>query len=294
MKTSKIKKGTSSNSYSRKSFFTKNSEENFISKSKEGNPFFSPLEEKDKDRPKSELGKWVKGESHQTIDLAEYLITGGAGGTLSPATVPTINGQLVQSDEQAVASMKNPAIKTVRLDNKWKLIVQKVPGNIGSYWQRTLKKGPWTTTVMKKELKNFISHAEFKNSNWNTDELVKIKLIGIPSDSAIYQANIRHENKHARDHKKTFKKIIIKWEKRILEVIKNKMEFSDEKQEEAYKKLWAEVGGSPQQIAREYYKIIDAKADEYHNKPKGKGMKLDVRKISPDHSEIEIEVTNPA
>jgi hypothetical protein len=163
-----------------------------------------------------------------------------------------------------------------------------VPAQEGSGDETVLGPGPWTKVVTRVAAGGVTGLAACTGAGNST-----FTVHGKPSDDAVYKANRRHEDRHLADHKDAFDDAIGKWDKKLQDAKDKGSEFTGASAAEATAALWAAMGNTPNNAARNYRSQGFAKGAAFHATAAGRPMSLSNPVSSPDCSTSAADVTNP-
>ncbi len=206
---------------------------------------------------------WTKGPIHKVNNLADCVINNKAVGV----TWPYLNGTQFWSAAEAIGAMNLPTLTTTAVAaGGFEAQVATVPTNTGSFDETVLAKGPWRlNTTMAAVTASGVALPAACNVGGNT----RFRAYGNPSDSHMCDANRRHEDHHATDHKKAFNASIKPWDTKLRAALKKKRKFAGASAADAEAALWAAMGGTPDEVATAFYDGCQAGVDTYHGSAKG-------------------------
>ncbi len=92
--------------------------------------------------------------------------------------------------------------------------------------------------------------------------------LGPPSDPAMFGGSRRHEDHHAHAFYGAFMGTVYWWDTELDIAAGGKTPYHGATKAEAEAKLWAEMGGTPDQIADKYSAAAETAINDYHNSPK--------------------------
>ena len=155
--------------------------------------------------------------------------------------------------------------------------ISKVPEQVGGVDESVLKPGPWSRTLPK---------AHFNAIDWEKSLQAKVKniekcsgagdikftAIGKPSDNDVYKTNRIHEDNHASDDKIAFEAVVGKWDKNLQEAKDKRWKFGGATAGEAEDTLFAFMGGTPDEVAEQFYTATFESGEAFHLTAKGKSM----------------------
>ena len=207
---------------------------------------------------------WGAGPVHQVNNLADCVINGTPAGV----TWPTLNGTQFWSAAEALAALNRPTLTTAAAASGggFESSVTTVPGNAGSFDETVLAPGPWrlhtTIGTVKASVPALPSTAPGGTAT-------RFRAYGDPSDQAMFAANRRHEDKHAADHKAAFTASIQPWDQKLEAAKASGQKFNGATAAEAEAALWTHMGGTPEQVAADFYNRCQAAVIAYHGSAAG-------------------------
>jgi hypothetical protein len=206
---------------------------------------------------------WAAGPVHQVNNLADCVINGRAVGV----TWPTLNGTQFWSGAEAGAAIQRPTLTTTAAaTGGFESEVATVPTNTGSFDETVLARGPWRlNTTMAAVTAAVPGLAAACNAGGNT----RFRAYGNPSDSAMFAANRRHEDHHARDHRAAFNATITPWDRALRQARRARRRFPGPTAAEAEAALWAAMGGTPDQVATAFFDGCQAAVIAFHGTARG-------------------------
>ena len=227
---------------------------------------------------------WAGAVVHETRNKAEDSLRGGA-----PITWQMLNGTMLKTEADADSSIKLPTITTSGAGTDFKATVASVPAQVGSDDETVLGTGPWSVVGTKVEVGNRFGLAACTGVGNST-----FSAKGKPSDDAVYKANRRHEDHHVADDKAAFESTVGKWDKKVEEAKSKGTEFKGATAAAATAALWTSMGGTPQQVARDYRSLSFTMGGQYHATAAGGAMSVSNAKANADCSISSIDVRNPS
>jgi len=218
------------------------------------------------------------GTVHEINNLASVTLNNKAAGE----TAPRLNGD--------ASSLATPTLSVARSSGgEFDASVDEVPKNVGSFDETVLTKGPWTTTVPKATISQVLGLPGCESGGNST-----FRVVGKPSDAAIYQANRRHEDHHVADFKIAFENTIAKWTAKLTDAQRDKTTFHGKTQDLAVDALYLAVGGKPSDVATAFTTAGHEASDAYHNTAKGKEIAVKDARGNTDCSVCSADAYNPA
>lgn len=210
------------------------------------------------------------GPVHQVNNLADVVVNGGAAGF----TPPTLNGIQVLSTAQTRAALARPGLKTSAAPppgfppgtpGGFDAEVDNVPTNTGSFDETVLAAGPWRVDTAQATIAAILPTLTMCTGPGNT----RFRAYGDPSDTAMFEANRRHEDHHANDHRTAFNATIAPWDAKLTAAKASGQKFHGATPADAEAALWAAMGGTPDQIADAYFNQCVALNNAFHGSPAG-------------------------
>jgi hypothetical protein len=209
------------------------------------------------------VATFTDGPVHQVNNLADVVVNGTDAGV----TWPSLNGTQFWSTADALAALVLPTVTTSAVAaGGFDAEVDPVPTNTGSYDETVLAAGPWTLVTPKATIAAmFPALATCAGAAGDTT----FRARGNPSDGSMFRANRRHENKHARDHRRAFRATVVPWDRRLTRARARGRKFHGATAAAAEAALWAAMGGTPNQIADAFMNRLVAAVVAYHGTPGG-------------------------
>jgi hypothetical protein len=208
------------------------------------------------------VASWAAGPVHEVNNLADCVINGTPAGV----TWPTLNGNQFWSSAAVRAALAKPVVTTAAVAaGGFDAQVTAVGNNTASFDETVLKAGPWRLRVPKATIA-----AQFPTLIRCTGAgTTRFRAFGDPSDAAMYQANRRHEDKHAADHRAAFTATVVAWDTKLTAALTARTTFHGATAPAAEAALWAAVGGTPDQVADAFLNQCVAAVVAYHGSPAG-------------------------
>jgi hypothetical protein len=177
-----------------------------------------------------------------------------------------LNGNILHSRAEAQAAMSAAtltfsAAASGGIDAK----VDTVPTNTGSFDETVLAPGPWRLTVPKATVGAMFPSLTACAGPGDTT----FRAMGDPSDNHMFQANRRHENHHAADHKTSFNGSIGAWDKKLKAAKTARRKFNGATQTDAEAALWTAMGGTADDVSGAYWDACIAAGGAFHATPAG-------------------------
>jgi hypothetical protein len=206
---------------------------------------------------------WAAGPVHQVNNLADCVINGNAVGV----TWPSLNGTQFWSAADAIAALHRPTLTTRAVAaGGFESEVDVVPVNTGSFDETVLARGPWRLNTTMAAVTAVVPGLPAAcNAGGNT----RFRAYGNPSDSAMFAANRRHEDHHARDHRAAFNASIVPWDRRLRRAKRARRRFPGATAAAAEAALWAAMGGTPDQIGTAFFDGCLAAVVAFHGTARG-------------------------
>jgi len=116
----------------------------------------------------------------------------------------------------------------------------------------------------------------------------------MPTDANMFAANRRHEDHHAADHETAFKGSIVPWDTKLTAAQSAGTVFNRPTEADAVAALYAEMGGTPDQVADACFNDAVAANNTYHGTPVGGPVTSANPTANADCSVSSCESTNPS
>jgi hypothetical protein len=209
------------------------------------------------------VARFAAGPVHQVNNLATCVLTGAAVGV----TWPSLNGTQFWSAAAAQGALVRPTLTVAGVAaGGFDARVDTVPTNTGSFDETVLARGPWRHQTTQAAIAAYLPGlAAACTGAGNT----RFRAYGNPSDNAMYTANRRHEDHHAKDHKAAFKATIKQWDTRLARAKRRNTRFHGATAAEAEAALWTAMGGTPDQVAEAFMNRCQAAVITYHGTARG-------------------------
>jgi hypothetical protein len=208
------------------------------------------------------VATFADGPVHEVNNLAGVVVNGTEAGV----TWPSLNGTQFWSTADALAALVLPTVTTTAVAaGGFDAQVDPVPTNTGSYDETVLAAGPWTLVTPQATIAGMFPALAMCTGAGDTT----FRARGNPSDAAMFAANRRHENHHARDHRAAFRATIVPWDRRLTRAQARGRTFHGATTAAAEAALWAAMGGTPNQIADAFMNRLAAAVVAYHGSPSG-------------------------
>jgi uncharacterized protein DUF4157 len=206
---------------------------------------------------------FVPGTVSATSNLAANLIAG-----ITPAgnTPPTLNGKPILNAAAARAAINAPTLgHGPAPDGTPASWVDTVPTNVVSWTMQLPSNGPHSTTAKKLEVRNAFVYLGLQSpaacrSTGDTTFTVN----GKPNDIT-FAANTRtHENLHVADHQRAFVAGLNVWDAFLQGHKGAKTLFTGATVADSEAKLFATMGGTPDQVATNQHNLWDSLNNNLH------------------------------
>jgi hypothetical protein len=204
---------------------------------------------------------WAAGAVHQTSNLATNFVTRTAPGL----TLPALNGTNLTSTAAARGAIARPTLRTVAGGGGFDAEVDTIPGNTGSFDETVLAPGPWTHVTSKATIAGRLRTLTQCSAAGDTT----FRALGNPSDAAMFAANRRHEDHHANDHHTQFDATVLAWDTSLTAAKAAGRKFHAGTAPDAEAALWFAMGGTPDQVAENYFSGCVAAGAAFHSTPAG-------------------------
>lgn len=218
----------------------------------------------DEDAPVAQrVATFPAGPVHQVNNLADCVVNGPPVGV----TWPTLNGTQFWTVAAAQGALVRPTLTTSAVAaGGFQSQVDTVPTNTGSYDETVLARGPWRLVTPKATIGTMLpALAACAGAAGDT----RFRAFGNPSDTAMFQANRRHENHHANDHKVAFRGSIKAWDTRLTRAKARGTTFPGATAAAAEAALWTAMGGTPDEVAQAFMDQAQAAVIAYHGSAAG-------------------------
>ncbi|MBZ0303138.1 MAG: DUF4157 domain-containing protein [Anaerolineae bacterium] len=210
------------------------------------------------------VANWVAGSVHETNNAAIQIIKGAEAGS----TTPVLNTTILNTSADARAALKKPALSYAQVaGGGMEAWVFNVQDNIGSFDETVLSPGPWTTPVQRTTARTLVRQPQCAGSGWS-----QFTVNGIPSETDVAAANREHEDQHARDHQLAFQTIVI-WDREMTRLKNSGQRFAGADMAACQANLFAAVGGTPIQVADDFFNTAIMLAQQFHSTPSGSNLK---------------------
>jgi hypothetical protein len=231
---------------------------------------------------------WKGAAVHETLNMAEIAITGGA-----PVTRPVLNGTKLLIPADGAGAIKVPGVTTMPLPSTdpaatWMAKVDTVPAQEGGSDETVLAPGPWTKVATKVQAGAVTGLAACSGAGNST-----FTAHGAPSDDSVYKANRRHENRHVADQKDAFDDAIGKWDKKVQDAKTAGTTFTGASAADATAALWTAMGNTPAKAGSSFRTVASAKGAAFHATADGGPMTTSNPVSNADCSTSAVDITNP-
>ncbi len=201
------------------------------------------------------------GDVHQTNNLADTVLYGKDAGN----TIALLNGTNVMV-EPVRKALKRPTLTVSPVaSGGFDAKVRNVPINKGRFEETILAARRWILSVPKSIVRKKFPELKACKSAGKTN----FQAIGMPSEAALFGANRRHEDRHARDIASAFMGTICQWDTFLDIAACGATTYHGSTKAEAEAKLYAEMGGTPDQIADAFNDAASAAIVKFHDTPEG-------------------------
>ena len=183
-------------------------------------------------------------------------------------TQPVLNGRTLYSDDAAVDVIDKPYIAgKTSATGEAECWVSSVPTNKGSFEELVMKDPPWSYQTNKMMLAmRFRLIPCIKAESGGAAFIVK----GDPTDEEVAAGNLVHEDHHARDNERMFAATILKWDVELTKAYNSKQIFRGADITACEAALFKAMGGTPDQIAKNFFNACLDARDAFHASPAGK------------------------
>jgi hypothetical protein len=246
------------------------------------------------------VATWAAGTVHQVRNLAAVVLGGGGAGV----TLETLNGTTLNSAADARRAIVGPTLTFTPVPAppappgrdagappapRVRASIAAVPQNTGSFDETVLSAGPWATGSTKAAVGGITGLPACTGAGAS-----RFTAHGLPSDAEMAASNRRHEDHHVADHRRNFLNIIGVWDTKMTaaQAAGTTYEAGDNAAAEAA--LHAAMGGTPREIAANWFNADSTSGDAYHGTAAGGPISWDNARSNPDCSTAEVDATNPA
>ena len=200
---------------------------------------------------------WAAPAVHPTNNLANTALHGADAGV----TVPTINGAI------GGGALNAPTVATTAVPaGGFDATVTAVAANVISVDQTVLSPGPWRLVATRAEVgARFPALAATCTGAGNTN----FRARGDPSDTAMHDANRRHEDHHAADGRAAFNATIAPWDAQLTAARAAGRTFHGATAAEATNALFTAMGGTTDQVRGAFVAAWNAAIPVFHATPAG-------------------------
>jgi hypothetical protein len=206
--------------------------------------------------------RFTGGPVHQVNNLADSVINGTPVGI----TFPMLNGTVLHSEAEAQGAMSAATLTFAPgASGGIDASVDTVPTNTGSFDETVLARGPWRLLVPRATIGAMFPALTACTGAGDSN----FRARGNPSDNHMFQANRRHENHHAADHRRAFNATIGRWDRRLRQARRTGRTFHGADAAAAEAALWAHMGGTPNDVAAAYWNDCLARGAAFHTTPRG-------------------------
>lgn len=200
---------------------------------------------------------WAAPAVHPTNNLANTALHGADAGV----TVPTINGTI------GGGALNAPTVATTAVPaGGFDATVTAVGANVLSVDQTVLSPGPWRLVATRAEVgARFPALAATCTGAGNTN----FRARGDPSDTAMHDANRRHEDHHAADGHAAFNATIAPWDAQLTAAHAAGRTFHGATAADATNALFTAMGGTTDQVRGAFIAAWNAAIPVFHATPAG-------------------------
>jgi hypothetical protein len=205
---------------------------------------------------------FAAGPVHQVNNLAAAIINDTPVGV----TWPTLNGTQFWSAGEAQGLINRPTLTTAAAGAGFESQVDNIPNNAGSFDETVLANGPWRFMTTKA---NVVANVGALAGACGGAGNSRFRAYGKPSDAAMFAANRRHEDHHADDHRDAFNASIGPWDTALTNAKTAGSKFNGNTAAAAEAALWAAMGGTPDDVAADFFNRCQAAVITYHGSAAG-------------------------
>jgi hypothetical protein len=205
---------------------------------------------------------FAAGPVHEVNNLAAAIINNTPVGV----TWPTLNGTQFWSTGEAQGLINRPTLATAAAGAGFESQVDNIPNNAGSFDETVLANGPWRLMTTKA---NVVANVGALAGACGGAGNSRFRAYGKPSDAAMFAANRRHEDHHADDHRDAFNASISPWDTALTNAKTAGTKFNGNTAAAAEGALWAAMGGTPDDVAADYFNRCQAAVITYHGSAAG-------------------------
>jgi hypothetical protein len=235
------------------------------------------------------------GKVHPDNNLADVIVNGGHPGN----TLPVLNGTILDASASPRDALAKPALATSsppRGDVSVK--VASAPENTGSFDETVLAPGPWTVDVPKAAVVSALKRIGFPDTDpalaaCSSQGTTTFRAIGKPDDRTVSTKNRGHEDHHAEGYKAAFDRSIVAWDSKLTRAASSGRTFTAATEEAAIAKVYAAMGGTPDNIADAFVHMVNAFNSDFHGRPTGGEINLNNPKAVDHCLTSSVEATNP-
>jgi hypothetical protein len=219
-------------------------------------------------------------------DIFDPAVRLADGHSFMAMTVPTLNGTEIHAEADGENAVRSPTFGG-ESDPKggWECWIDSVPDNQAGYVISKLKPPPWTAKMPQSDLARLgVSECS------PVSILADIQVHGKPSDENFMESTYNHEGKHAIDSMFNFYAAFEVWDKRLTKDWKKKSRFSGQDKSVCERNVFTIMGGTPEDRSRNWFKRNTKSAEDFHNTPEGRGIKLVGYKALSDCAKVDLFV----
>jgi hypothetical protein len=192
-------------------------------------------------------------------------------------TPPTLNGSTVMNATQAGSAIKAPTFTVTTKPagdggtSTSEASFTANATNAASYQLECIDSGPHSVASTKDAVATRSSQLGMTPpSQCSGPDANTFNINGQPDNAQHATAILTHERHHGSDHKTEFSNVIGTWNTKVDNSISAKKVYSGADAATAEANMWADVGGTPTQIATNQHNAWFAANTAFHNSPAGK------------------------
>lgn len=190
---------------------------------------------------------------------AQIAASGPAG-----QTKPVLNGSPFIGAPAAISAIKAPVIANRSAAGGVESWITSVPTNTGSSVENVLNAGPWSTSLPKATAGPLMGLPACTGPGQST-----LTAHGKPTDGDVAVANRTHEDHHAKDDETIFNNVLGNWDRAMAAAKSSIKIYKGADQAASETALYADVGGTPAQVATNFWDAVDAAGRAFHGTPGG-------------------------
>jgi hypothetical protein len=222
------------------------------------------------------------------------------GATTLGINLPVLNGNLITQAGGAAAvrnAIQGPTIGGRRLENGTHQVwVDVVPRNRAGFDEDLPVNGPWTANGTKRQA--FLATEGAPEANALMNDLNGATTLEVTGEGGSHQAlqeQVRaHEDRHGRDHEAVVDDILVPWDRRLWwsKGVVRTTKYEGAGRAEAEAALYADVGGTPDQIADRLEAAWGNRSDVFHRTTAGTTT-VHPPDVSPTGDQVTVTITQP-